>query len=54
MQLATTALDINNLIWGIIRPSTGMTYSDWESLVGELPGEKLGIFLDTNLFNKNR
>ena len=54
MQLATTALDVNNTIWGIIRPSTGMQYSDWEKLTGPLPGEKLGIFLDTNLFNKNK
>jgi len=54
MNLATEALDINNLIWGIIKPSTGISYSQWESITENLPGEKIGIFLDTNLFNKNR
>jgi predicted metal-dependent peptidase len=54
MNKATEALDVNNLIWGIIQPSTGMQYQQWESLTGDLPGEKIGIFLDTNMFNKHR
>ena len=54
MNLVSEVLDLNNTLWGIIQPGTGITVSQWESITDDKPGEVVPIFLDRSLFNQGR